>query len=66
LNGNKGTFVEVDSQSSGCEVIKNLLQVCHMLWDGPNDDKSIIGVLKDMAREVVDQRVEEEALSRRM
>jgi hypothetical protein len=62
LNGDKGTFMEVNRETCSLrEVIENLLQVCHVLRDGPNNDEGVVGILKDRTRKVIHKRVEEEA-----
>jgi hypothetical protein len=46
--------VEVNTQTSGSrEVVKDFLEVSGMLRHRVNDDKSIVGVLQDRAREVI-------------
>jgi hypothetical protein len=58
LNGNKGTFMEIDGETGGRrEIIKDLFEVRNMLGDSPDDDKGVISVLKDGARKVIDERV---------
>jgi hypothetical protein len=54
LDWNESTFVEVNTQTSGSrEVVKDFLEVSGMLRHRVNDDKSIVGVLQDRAREVI-------------
>jgi hypothetical protein len=65
FNGDESTFMKVNGETGGLgEGIQDMFQVGHMLGDGPNDNKRIIGVLKDGASEVVHKGVEEESLPR--
>jgi hypothetical protein len=63
-DGNKGTFVEInDETSGGGEVIKDLFEVRNMLGDSPDDDKGVIRVLKGGARKIIDEGVQEKAVA---
>jgi hypothetical protein len=51
LNGNKGTFMEIDGETGGRgEIIKDPLEVHDMLRDRPDDNEGVIRVLKDGQR----------------
>jgi hypothetical protein len=54
VNENEGAFGEIDGKArGGDEAIKNRLKVSHMLQDSPDNDKSVIGILEDRARKVM-------------
>jgi hypothetical protein len=61
----KSTFVEIDSEAGcGRELIENSFKVSDMTRDRPNDDESVIRILKDRAGKTIYQRVQEKAVSR--
>jgi hypothetical protein len=50
--------VEVDGKACGRgKEVKEPFKVSHMLRDGPNDDESVVGILENGAREVIDEGV---------
>jgi hypothetical protein len=57
--------MKIDGKAHGRgEIIENTFQVNDMLRDGTDDDEGVIGILKDRARKVVNQRMEEQPLTR--
>jgi hypothetical protein len=64
LNGNEGTFVEVNGEPGGRgEVFKDPFMVRDVFRDSADDDNSAIGILKDMAKEIIHKRVKKNALT---
>jgi hypothetical protein len=59
VDRDESAFVEVDGKTCGrSKEVKEPFKVSHMLRDGSNDDESIVGVLQNGAREVIDQGVQ--------
>jgi hypothetical protein len=57
--------VEVDGEPGGRrKVIEDLFEVRNVFGHSSYDDESVIGVLKDRAEEVINERVEEKPLPR--
>ena len=62
VDWNEGAFVEINGQTGGDgEIIKKGLEIGNVRRNGPNDDKSIVCILKDRTWEVVNNRVKKEA-----
>jgi hypothetical protein len=57
LNGNKGTFMEVNGEP----IVKDPLKVRDMLRDNPNDNKGVVCILEDGTEGVIHKRVKKEA-----
>jgi hypothetical protein len=56
--------MEVYGKTRGCgEGVKDPFKVDYMFGDSPDDDEGIICVLENRAREIVNQREQEEAIS---
>jgi hypothetical protein len=67
FDGNEGTFMKVNGEASGSgEIIKQGLKISHVIRDSPNDNKSVICILEDRTREVINQRVQEKPSPRSM
>jgi hypothetical protein len=65
LNGHERAFVVVDVKASGLgKVIKKLFEVASMLRNGTNDNESVICILENGARSIINERVEEEPSTR--
>jgi hypothetical protein len=65
FDGNKGAFVIVNVEASGVrKVCQEFFEIGRVLRDSPNDYESIVGILQDRARKVINKWVKEQSLPR--